>query len=79
MTVRLVIGADHAGFGLARELPCAVLSAHFTGEERHRRRLSKLGALEARYCVGINDSARDRRSTKRTSADISRPDKAYDR
>lgn len=57
----LALGARVIGPELARELLRAFLSAHFTGEERHCRRLSKVGALEARYGVGINDSAQDRR------------------
>jgi ribose 5-phosphate isomerase B len=34
---------------LARELVRAYLGATFTGEERHRRRLEKIYALEGRY------------------------------
>jgi ribose 5-phosphate isomerase RpiB len=34
---------------LARELVKVYLSAHFTNEERHRRRLEKTRALEKRY------------------------------
>jgi len=34
---------------LARELVHAYLNATFTGEERHRRRLEKVKALEAKY------------------------------
>ncbi len=45
----LVIGARVIGVELARELIRAFLGAKFTGEERHRRRLEKIRALEARY------------------------------
>jgi ribose 5-phosphate isomerase B len=57
----LALGPHVIGPEFARELLRAFLSAHFTGKERHCRRLSKVGALEVRYGVGINDSARDRR------------------
>ncbi len=48
----LCLGARVVGVELARELVSAFLSARFTGEERHRRRLGKLllierGALQA--------------------------------
>lgn len=42
----LCLGARIIGVELARELVAAFLSAGFTGEERHRRRLEKLLALE---------------------------------
>jgi RpiB/LacA/LacB family sugar-phosphate isomerase len=42
----LVLGARVIGSELARELVCAFLGAEFTGEERHRRRLAKVQALE---------------------------------
>ncbi len=45
----LVIGARVIGTELARELVRAFLGAEFTGEERHRRRLEKVRALEIRY------------------------------
>ena len=45
----LVLGARVIGVELARELVRAFLGAEFTGEERHRRRLEKILALEARY------------------------------
>jgi transaldolase/glucose-6-phosphate isomerase len=44
----LVLGARVVGIELARELIHAFLNARFTGEERHRRRLAKLTALENR-------------------------------
>ena len=43
----LVLGARVIGPALARELVAAFLRATFTGEERHRRRLDKIRALEA--------------------------------
>lgn len=45
----LVLGARVIGRELARELVGAFLGATFIGEERHRRRLEKIRALEARY------------------------------
>jgi ribose 5-phosphate isomerase B len=45
----LVLGARVVGPALARELVRAFLAARFSGEERHRRRLDKVKALETRY------------------------------
>ena len=45
----LVLGGRVIGAELARELVRAYLSAVFTNEERHRRRLEKIKALETRY------------------------------
>ena len=45
----LVLGGRVIGPALARELVRVFLEAHFTGEERHRRRLEKVKALEARF------------------------------
>jgi RpiB/LacA/LacB family sugar-phosphate isomerase len=45
----LVLGARVIGIELARELVDNFLGAKFTGEERHRRRLEKITALEKRY------------------------------
>jgi RpiB/LacA/LacB family sugar-phosphate isomerase len=45
----LVLGARVVGTELARELVKTFLAARFTGEERHRRRLAKVTALEERY------------------------------
>lgn len=45
----LVMGGRVIGEELARELVHAYLGAHFTGEERHRRRLEKIQAMEVRY------------------------------
>jgi ribose 5-phosphate isomerase B len=44
----LVLGARVIGLALALDLSLAFLSATFTGEERHVRRLRKVAALEAR-------------------------------
>jgi beta-phosphoglucomutase family hydrolase/RpiB/LacA/LacB family sugar-phosphate isomerase len=44
----LVLGGRVIGPELARELVTAYLTARFTGEERHRRRLQKVSALEER-------------------------------
>jgi ribose 5-phosphate isomerase B len=45
----LVLGARVIGSALACELVQSFLEAKFTDEERHRRRLAKIKALEARY------------------------------
>ena len=45
----LALGARVIGPELARELVLAYVRANFTGEERHRRRLAKIKALEDRY------------------------------
>jgi RpiB/LacA/LacB family sugar-phosphate isomerase len=45
----LVLGARVIGVELARDLVDHFLAAQFTGEERHRRRLEKIKALEKRY------------------------------
>jgi RpiB/LacA/LacB family sugar-phosphate isomerase len=45
----LVLGARVIGSALAQELVETFLRAAFSGEERHRRRLAKIVALEARY------------------------------
>src|SRR4030095_1663382 len=44
----LVLGARVIGVELARELVSHFLAAKFTGEERHRRRVEKIRALERR-------------------------------
>jgi ribose 5-phosphate isomerase B len=48
----LALGARVIGPELARELVIAFVSATFSGEERHRRRLAKIQALETRYLEG---------------------------
>jgi RpiB/LacA/LacB family sugar-phosphate isomerase len=45
----LVMGARVIGIEVARELVRSFLSAAFTGDERHRRRLEKVRALETRF------------------------------
>ena len=45
----LVLGSRVIGPELARDLVKAFVEAVFSGEERHRRRLSKVKALETRY------------------------------
>jgi RpiB/LacA/LacB family sugar-phosphate isomerase len=45
----LVLGARVIGVELARELVRHFLAAKFTGEERHKRRVAKIKALEQRY------------------------------
>ena len=45
----LVLGARVIGIALARELVDNFLAATFNGEERHRRRVEKIKALEKRH------------------------------
>ena len=45
----LVHGALVIGVELARELVNSFLAERFTDEERHRRRLKKIEALERRF------------------------------
>jgi ribose 5-phosphate isomerase B len=52
----LVLGARVIGSALAGDLVTAFLGAVFTGEARHRRRLDKIAALEAR-APGKDDTA----------------------
>lgn len=44
----LCLGARVVGVELAKDLVSAFLNARFTGEERHRRRLNKVLAIEKR-------------------------------
>ena len=44
----LCLGARVVAVELAKELAGAFLNARFTGEERHRRRLNKVAAIEKR-------------------------------
>ncbi len=46
----LCLGARVVGIELAKDLVAAFLNARFTGEERHRRRLNKVAAIE-KYAV----------------------------
>jgi len=46
----LVLGARVLGSELAKDLCLQFLNARFTGEERHRRRLTKILSIEQRYC-----------------------------
>ena len=45
----LVMGSRVIGPALAQEIVAVFLKAKFSGEERHRRRLGKVLALEAKY------------------------------
>ncbi|HET7213548.1 MAG TPA: ribose 5-phosphate isomerase B [Terriglobia bacterium] len=45
----LVLGSRIIGPELARELVRSYLGARFSGDERHRRRLAKVDAIEHRY------------------------------
>ena len=49
----LVLGARVIGVEMARELVNHFLAAKFNGEERHRRRVEKINALERRYGKSI--------------------------
>jgi ribose 5-phosphate isomerase B len=46
----LVMGSRVIGGELAKELVSRFLSATFSGEERHARRLAKVKAIEAKFC-----------------------------
>ena len=48
----LCLGARVVGIELAKDLVTAFLNAGFTGEERHRRRLDKVAAMEPRARQG---------------------------
>ena len=48
----LCLGARIVGVEVARELVSAFLSAGFSGEERHQRRLDKVKAMEAEMSGG---------------------------
>ncbi len=48
----LCLGARIVGIELAKDLAIAFLNARFTGEERHRRRLDKVAAIEQRALRG---------------------------
>src|SRR5216684_9214687 len=54
----LVLGARVIGTEMAHELVRAFIGAEFSGEERHRRRLAKVKALEDRYRVFRGGSPR---------------------
>lgn len=45
----LVLGARIIGDELAKEIVRSFLAAEYTNEERHRRRLSKIAALERKF------------------------------
>ncbi len=55
----LCLGARIIGPELAKELVTAFLSAQFTGEDRHRRRLSKTLAIERGALRAGNQSTED--------------------
>lgn len=48
----LVLGSRVIGPELARELTTTFLTARFSGEDRHRRRLDKIAKLEAGHLKG---------------------------
>ena len=48
----LCLGARIVGLELAKDLVTAFLTARFTGEERHQRRLGKVAAMERRALEG---------------------------
>jgi ribose 5-phosphate isomerase B len=45
----LVMGSRIVGAELAKDLVRVFLEAHYSGEERHRRRVDKIAALERKY------------------------------
>ncbi len=47
----LVLGSRVIGVELAKELVRTYLGAHFSGEERHRRRMAKIVAIERKYAL----------------------------
>ncbi|MGN6733942.1 MAG: RpiB/LacA/LacB family sugar-phosphate isomerase, partial [Candidatus Binatia bacterium] len=49
----LVLGARVIGVELARELVNNFLAGKYSSEERHRRRVAKITALEQRYSKNI--------------------------
>jgi ribose 5-phosphate isomerase B len=53
----IVFGSRVIGPMLSRELANAFLSAQFSGEERHRRRLDLIRVMEARYAGGAKAGA----------------------
>jgi len=50
----LVLGGRVVGEEIARELVGAFVTATFTNEERHKRRLAKVNRIETRYLVQPN-------------------------
>jgi ribose 5-phosphate isomerase RpiB len=48
----LALGSRVIGVEIAREVVRAFLSARFSGEERHRRRMGKMEALAQKYGPG---------------------------
>ena len=53
----LCLGARVVGIELAKDLVAAFLNADFTGEERHRRRLDKVAAMERRALQSTQSKA----------------------
>jgi ribose 5-phosphate isomerase B len=49
----LVLGSRVIGIALAKDLVLAFLGAKFTQEERHVRRLAKVGVLEDKFCDAV--------------------------
>jgi ribose 5-phosphate isomerase B len=54
----LVLGARVVGPELAKELALIFVSAQFSGEDRHVRRLAKVHAIEERYGAHLPDAVR---------------------
>ena len=46
----LCLGARVIGEALALELVRAFLAAQFSNEQRHRRRVEKIAAMESKFC-----------------------------
>ncbi|MSR28579.1 MAG: ribose 5-phosphate isomerase B [Phycisphaerales bacterium] len=49
----LVLGGRIVGGSVARDMVRAFLEARYSHEERHERRLAKVKAIEARYCLSV--------------------------
>jgi RpiB/LacA/LacB family sugar-phosphate isomerase len=56
----LVLGARVIGQELARELVQSFVTAEFTNEDRHLRRLAKVAAIEKRYGTKTSDRITER-------------------
>lgn len=54
----LCLGARVVGSEVILDLVRAFVGAHFTAEERHRRRLAKVAAIERQYCSTVSADER---------------------
>jgi RpiB/LacA/LacB family sugar-phosphate isomerase len=60
----LVLGSRITGVEVANEILASFLNAHFSGEERHRRRLDKVLDIERRSLLGQSDHPRHSMSSQ---------------